>query len=318
MAERPVVLRGLRAAAAAGLALAAVALAVAPPAARAATPEVAVRAAADPSVAGALFAWQGIDGAGRLARGGEVLTLPGAHPAVAAALVAWVSGVEVVVSEATTLAPALRFPAPGADAVALSERVVAWRTAAGSRDRILAQDLLAPQPDAVVVAIAPRGGSLGRPSAEGTQVVFDVQAPRRSRLVAHDVVSGAQRTLREARDAVLLAPAVQASRLLYVRSSATRQQLRLGRFAPRPSLRGDRFLYGTTPTARRDAGHEPGLEDHRQGYPGGRRPRTPARPPRGVTVTLWTTALAPDAAYVTRLRHFRGGRVASRILRVGR
>ncbi len=73
-----------------------------------------------------------------------------------------------------------------------------------------------------------------------------------------------------------------------------------------------------TPTARRDAGHEPGLEDHRQGYPGGRRPVAPARPPKGLTVTLWTTALAPDAAYVTRLRHFRGGRVAARILRVAR
>jgi len=36
--------------------------------------------------------------------------------------------------------------------------------------------------------------------------------------------------------------------------------------------------------------------------PGGRAPRLPGRPPEGVSVTLWSTALAPAVAYVTRIR----------------
>ena len=67
-------------------------------------------------------------------------------------------------------------------------------------------------------------------------------------------------------------------------------------------MRKDRALYGTVPTGRRDAGYEPGAEHHRHGHP----KKLPPRPKRGVRITLWSTALAPDAAYVTRLRQDAG------------
>ena len=61
------------------------------------------------------------------------------------------------------------------------------------------------------------------------------------------------------------------------------------------------------PVVRRDAGREPGRERHHEGYPGGRAPKLPERAPPGVTVTLWSTALAPGAAYVSRIRRTSAG-----------
>ena len=73
---------------------------------------------------------------------------------------------------------------------------------------------------------------------------------------------------------------------------------------PRRSRRGDRDrpLLSMHPPVRRDAGHEPGHKRHTEGYPGGRAPTLPPRAPAGVAVTLWSTALAPGVAYVSRMR----------------
>ncbi len=89
--------------------------------------------------------------------------------------------------------------------------------------------------------------------------------------------------------------------MLYVRSTYTLQELRLGPIVRRKTTR-DQVLYRTTPTARRDASHEPGHHRHSAGYKGGKPPPLAPRPPAGVVDTLWTTALGPSAAYVTRLR----------------
>jgi len=45
---------------------------------------------------------------------------------------------------------------------------------------------------------------------------------------------------------------------------------------------------------------------HGVGYPGGHPPPLPARGPEAVELTLWTTALAPSVAYVTRIRRVAG------------
>jgi len=321
MAERPAVLRGLRAAAAVGLAVAAVALVAAPPAARAATrqaPAVFTAPGSDPSANGGLVVWQGADGAGVLSRDGQITTLPGAHPAVGGALVAWIANGQVVLADAATLQPVAVHPAPGADAVGLSDRLVAWRAPlADGRDAIYAQDLTVATPSPILVGTARRGGSLGRPVAEGTHVIFDAQSPGLSRILDRDVATGAVATLRTTRTGLLLAPDVDAGRLLYVRSTARIQQLRLGAATAQRSLGGDRVAYATTPTARRDAGYEKGHHPHHAGYPGGKRPKAPARPPKGLTVTLWTTALSGDTALLTRLRHRPGGATESSILRFG-
>ena len=65
----------------------------------------------------------------------------------------------------------------------------------------------------------------------------------------------------------------------------------------------DRTLYGTTPTARRDAGHEPG-RGHARGHINKPLWR---RPPAGVSDTLTTTATSASAVYFTRVRQPRGG-----------
>ncbi len=73
------------------------------------------------------------------------------------------------------------------------------------------------------------------------------------------------------------------------------------------------------PAAHRTARRRPrarGHGLHHAGYPHGRRPPAPERPPRGVTRTLWTTALSERNAYVARLRHRAGGATESVLLRV--
>jgi hypothetical protein len=76
----------------------------------------------------------------------------------------------------------------------------------------------------------------------------------------------------------------------------------------------DDILYGTAPSGRRDAGHEP----HR--FPARGHINKPlwARPPKGVTDTLTTTATSPDAVYVTRVRKRPGQAAAAVVLRVDR
>jgi hypothetical protein len=81
----------------------------------------------------------------------------------------------------------------------------------------------------------------------------------------------------------------------------------------RSPLRDSR-LWSTVPTGRRDAGRDPGDRHKRHGHPH----RLWRRPRRGVSATLWTTALGEDAAYVTRLRQISGQPLVAEILRVPR
>ena len=83
MAERPAILRGLRAADAAALALCAAVIGVAP--AQAAT--IAAAAASGPSADAGLFAFQRPGGTGYLRRAGATFVIPGRDPALAAGLV---------------------------------------------------------------------------------------------------------------------------------------------------------------------------------------------------------------------------------------
>ena len=85
------------------------------------------------------------------------------------------------------------------------------------------------------------------------------------------------------------------SALLYVRLTATAQRLELGSLAPGGR---DRVLYRLGAAARRDPGYEPG-HSHVT--------RTPQ--PKLAPGVLWTTALAPQFAYVTFIR--RKNRAAS-------
>jgi hypothetical protein len=310
MCERPEVLRGLRAAAAAGLAVAATGLAIDPPSARAAAaPKVFVTEASDPSASGSLIAWQG-PAHGIMRLNGTRRVLPGTNPAVSGNLVATIYKEFAIVFDAQTVTALLSYPVGAhADALALSDLYVAWRApGSGGRDTIYEEPLgAATGAPPTTVAIAPPGGTLGRPVLDGDQIVWEDHTATRSLIRSKNLTTGIGTVLRRAHGALLLAPSIRDGRLLYIRSTYKRQQVMLG----------DKVVYSTTPTARRDRGYEDGHHPHHQGYPEGKRPVTYARPPAGLTVTLWTTALDGRTAYVTRLRHLPGGKTESRILRIG-
>lgn len=161
-----------------------------------------------------------------------------------------------------------------------------------------------------VVASARAPSRLGRPALDGDRLVYHRTGPRGSELDLVNLATGRRRALRRAPLVQLVNPSLAAGRLLYVRASFCAQQLRLGRLARGP----ERVLLQAPAVARRDPGHQ-------RGYPTlGRGPRVcPASTRQSGRTTLWTTALARGAAYVTLLRPGRGGRAASAsLLRVRR
>jgi hypothetical protein len=304
MGDSPGVLRALRATGAVALGAAAAVLALGGAPAAAATTPVLTTLGTDPSADGDTVAWQFPGGGpGILQRpGASGVGLPGTDPALGPQTVVWREGAELVVADQATLAPLLRVAAPGAEEPAVSARWLVWRARDGAADVLRALDRLAPDQPPVELRRVPGTSSIGRPSIDGDRVVFHVATPATSRI--EEVFAPTRRVavLRSAgAQEQLLHPSELGGRLLYVRSSPAGQEVLLG---PRRGRSGtaDARLYRTHPTARRDAVHEPGKSRHGAGYPGGRPPRLPQRAPEGVDLMLWTTALAPAAAYVTSIR----------------
>ena len=166
------------------------------------------------------------------------------------------------------------------------------------------------------VATAAPGEQLGRPSIVGSALVFHRASRAGSSIRLFDLAVNRESMVRSERRALLSNPSFDGRRIVYVRSTSTLQELRLGPLVRR-SVSRDQALYRTTPTARRDATHEKGRHRHSAGYKGGKPPRLAPRPPAGVVDTLWTTALGPTAAYVTRLRK-RSGVTSATVLSVPR
>ena len=264
--------------------------------------------ASDPSVDGALIAWHVAGQPGVLVRGGQQTRLGGGHPALGQGRLAVTTGSAIEVQSTSGDGFGVSVPAPGADAVAVSESWVVWRVREGDADAIYAVPLGAGGP-AREIARAPE---LGRPALQGGRLAFHLIG-RTSRIVVVDLASGQAATARQERHALLLNPSLQGGRLLYVRAYYARQELRIGPVTRR-SPRRDRRLWWTVPTGRRDAGHEPGNKHKKHGQPH----KLWKRPARGVSTSLWTTALAEDAAYVTRLRQVSGQPLVSEIVRVPR
>lgn len=294
MAERPAILRGLRAADALALLACAAVVGAAP--ADAAEPVSAN--GTNPAAAAGVVAWQEPGGPGLVLRAGRVDRLPGRDPALGGGLIGWREGARIVLADPASLAPVAAIDAPGADAFAFSERWLVWRAGEALYARALT-----PGADPAAREVA-RARHVGRPTVAGDRVAFHAGGAIRG----VNLATGDRRILRRERGAQLGNPALMGDALLYVRATATRQQLMVGIVDRR---RSDHVLYGTPPTNRRDVEREVGRERHH------RRPIPPrARP--GTSTTLWTTALDQGAAYVTRLRVARGGRRTSSILRVRR
>ncbi len=180
-----------------------------------------------------------------------------------------------------------------------------------------AVDLSAPDQPARDLLRATAPDRLGRPSIDGDRVVLHVAARKASSIAEIFLPTGRVTVLRSETDGpLLLNPSELDGSLLYVRSAVRSQKLLLGPRRGR-SAKADKLLYETVPTSRRDAGHERDRKRESQGYPDGRPRELPPRSREGVTVTLWTTALAARSAYVTRIRETKRG-VSTQILKVRR
>jgi hypothetical protein len=328
MAERPAILRGLRVADAVALAACAVAIAGVAPAhaatakATSGRSQVATSAAkatvvqpqgTGPAAEGSLFAFQKPGATGYLRRPDATVGLPGRDPSLGAGLVGWRDAQNhIVLAPPDSLTPVATYDAPGAGPFAFSDLWVVW---------LVGGNQLVAQPrDASVaprtIATAGAGQQLGRPSIVGQTVVFHRAGRTGSQIRLFDLATNRESVLRSERRALLSNPTFDGRRIVYVRSTYRLQELRLGILRRRATTR-DELLYRTTPTARRDAEHEKGHHRHAAGYPGGKAPKLPPRPPAGVTDTLWTTALSGTTAYVTRLR-LRNGVTTATILSVPR
>ena len=288
MAERPRLLRGLRAADAVALAACAAVLWAAPASAAA---ELVAERATDPSADAGVLAFHQPGAGGVLVRGGAFEPAPGPRPAVGGGRVAWIAGGVV---EVRGPADAASIPAPAADSVALSEAWVAWRARQGEADELWAAPLApgAGPPRRLAAISAP--GELGRPALAGDRLLFHVSGPRDGRIDEILLTTDRRRVLRREPRALLLNPSAQGERLLYVRSTFTRQQLRIGALRPRRHAWRRARSTAPSPPGGATRGHEPGASHHRHGHP----KRLPPRPAAGVADTLWSTALAADAAYV--------------------
>jgi hypothetical protein len=267
-----------------------------------------VTGGSDPSADGALVSWHVPGESGVLIVNGQPQSAGGSHPALGGGRLAVIgpNGIEVRNTSGAPLHATI--PAPGADAVAVSAQWLAWRARDAEGDAIYAVPLAGGQPRRIA-----RSGELGRPAIEGDHLAYHVTGRTGSRIVIAEMATGKRRTVRRERRALLTNPSIAGGRLLYVRSVYTLQELRLGPH-PHRSPRRDRRLWSMPPTGRRDAGHDPGKEHHRHGWPRKLWPR----PKRGLSATLWTTALAADVAYVTLLRQVSGAALEVAILRVER
>lgn len=294
MAERPRILRSLRALDAAALAACALALWAAPAQARATATVIAI-GVVDPTIDGPTLAVHRPGAPGELFAPAGVRPAPGARPAVGGGRLAWIGNGTVEVDGVGAI------PAVGVNAVAVARDWVAWR-AGGA----LWVAPILPGGFGGVTRVAT--GDVGRPALAGSLLLFDFASTRIDEI---DLATMQRTILRREKRAQLRGPSAEDGRLVYVRATYRRQQVLNGPLVPRKTT-SDRALYGTYPTSRRDAGEEGGKHKDAPGHH-----HDPwERPPRGVADTLTTTAAAPGAVYVTRLRQKGGAPLETAIIRL--
>lgn len=264
---RPRLYRGARLGDAAALVVAA-ALLVGSATASAARQETA--SGADPSAMARQLVFQNVpDRSGVLIRvDGEAVNLPGNDPAIGGGHVALIRRGEIVLLDAATLAERDSVPAPDADAVTVSQGWLAYRTRRQGRDRLLRRPI---QPNGKLgparrVAGVGRSAQIGRPDLDGPMLVYAVARPRSNAILRNRLGGKARGPVVGSRRFGLSNPSVLNRRVLYVRSTRKRHQLRLKRLEAKGRGRA-RLL--SLPLDR---------------------------------ATLWSTALTRQRAYVTILR----------------
>jgi hypothetical protein len=262
----------------------------------------------DPSVSAGELAWQPLRGPGELLLPtGEQQTVPGIDPALGEAVIAWYGGGQITVGEVATMTPKLVLPAVSVTALAVSEGWLVFRDH-GPRggDNLIGVSLTNPG-ERRYVAGSRLSGEIGRPSLEGSTVVFTVDTRRHNTIASLNLESGQRQTLRSnTSNRALLNPSLLRGQLLYESVDRCAQELRLG---PLASSGRDQVLLSLPSTVERDAGYEAGYEAKWNSASGCPNRSTGA----GGALQLGPTALGPGSAYVTE---FGGGQ--SRIIKLGR
>jgi hypothetical protein len=225
MCEHPSVYLGLRRGDAAALAVAALALIVIPGSAGAAGKSVSN--ATDPSATADALLFQRLGGPAVMSRGGPEVPLPGSHPAIGGRYVATIQNDSVQLFDRTTLAPVAQIPASGADAVAVSDHWLAYRTSGGGGDAIFIRYIANPTAPAPPLQIASQGGSgqLSRPAIDARVLLYGVATPRGSRIVQRLMGTRKHRALVRSPRLLLFNPSANGRSFAYVRADARRSRL---------------------------------------------------------------------------------------------
>jgi hypothetical protein len=252
--------------------------------------------ATDPSVDGAIMAWQRVGGHGVLSALSVTETLPGALPAVGGGNVAWVTARGVAISRGYQSGALQIVPAPpGAtiDALAISGEWLVVRDRGANGIANLFAIALSGDGARRYIAGSGTPGAIGRPAIEGVHVAYSVSSAGGSVIDEVDLGSGARTVLRSAtRDVQFANPALAEGRLLYERVDRCAQELLLGSPA---DASHDRVLLSLPSTVERDPGWQTGYQ-HAWNSASLCRNRGPGA---GGTETLGATALGAGDAYVT-------------------
>jgi hypothetical protein len=226
--------------------------------------------AADPSAMAHQLAFQNVpDRSGVLIRpDGERVDLAGRDPAIGGGHVALIRGGEIVLLDATTLSELDSAPTQGADAIAVSKGWLAYRTRRQGSDRLLRRQIEADGTlgPARRIASVSANAQIGQPDLDGPMLVYAVHRPRSNAIVRNRLGGKTRGPVVRSRRLGLSNPSVLNRRVLYVRSTRKRHQLRIKRI----------------------------------GTKGPGRARLLSRPLN--QATLWSTALSRERAYVTILR----------------
>jgi len=227
--ERPGVYLGLRRSDAAALAAAALALVVVPGNAGAAGTSIAH--ATDPSATADALLFQRLGGPAVMSRGGPEIPLPGSHPAIGGRYVATVQGNSILLFDRATLVPLGQVPAQGADALAVTDNWLAYRTSSVGGDAIVIRYIANPAAPAPPQQVASQGGAgqLSRPAVAGNVLLFGIATPGGSRVVQRVMGTRKHRALVRSRRLLVFDPSVRGRSFAYVRADARRSRLMVRR-----------------------------------------------------------------------------------------
>ena len=226
MAGDPAVYLGVRRGDAAALAIAALALTLSVGSAGAA--DQSAQSAADPSATVDSLAFERLGGGGVLRRSGVDLPLPGGDPAVGGPYVAALAGETTRILDRNTLAPVVEVPTPGADALAVSQRWLAYRAKLkDGGDGIFVRSIAAPGAYGALQTLATIGApaQLSPPSVDGSVLLYGIARPRGSQIVQRVLGTRKRRTLVRSGSALLFNPAVKGRSFAYVRTQGSRSKL---------------------------------------------------------------------------------------------